>query len=51
VPIQQEALQVSNEIKKIHCKSIAIEADVSKEDDCFRLIEETINRFGRIDRL
>jgi NAD(P)-dependent dehydrogenase (short-subunit alcohol dehydrogenase family) len=27
----EEAQQVSNEIKKLHCKSIAIEADVSKE--------------------
>ena len=47
----QEAQQVSNEIKKLHCKSIAIEADVSKESDCIRLIEETIKRFGRIDVL
>jgi glucose 1-dehydrogenase len=47
----EEALQVSNEIKKLHCKSIAIEADVSRESDCIRLIEETIKRFGRIDVL
>ncbi len=47
----EEAQQVSNEIKKLHCKSIAIEADVSKESDCIRLIEETIKRFGKIDVL
>jgi glucose 1-dehydrogenase len=47
----EEAQQVSNEIKKLHCKSIAIEADVSKESDCIRLIEETIKHFGRIDVL
>ena len=35
----------------MQCKSIAIEADVSKESDCIRLIEETIKRFGRIDVL
>src|ERR687885_2876352 len=47
----EEAQQVSNEIKKLHCKSIAIEADVSKESDCIRLIEETIKHFDRIDVL
>src|ERR687888_2620373 len=47
----EEAQQVSNEIKKLHCNSIAIEADVSKESDCIRLIEETVKHFGRIDVL
>src|SRR5919199_6060065 len=47
----EEAQQVSNEIKNLHCNSIAIEADVSKEDDCIRLIEETVKHFGRIDVL
>src|ERR687886_757905 len=47
----EEAQQASNEIKKLHCKSIAIEADVSKESDCIRLIEETIKHFDRIDVL
>jgi glucose 1-dehydrogenase len=35
----EEAQKVSNEIKTLHCNSIAIEADVSKESDCVRLIE------------
>ena len=47
----EEAQQVSNEIKNLHCNSIAIEADVSKESDCIRLIEETVKHFGRIDVL
>src|SRR5919197_2769552 len=47
----EEAQQVSNEIKKLHCDSIAIEADVSKESDCIRLIEETVKQYGRIDVL
>src|SRR5919197_317284 len=47
----EEAQQVSNEIKKLHCNSIAIEADVSNEGDCIRLIEETVKHFGRIDVL
>ena len=48
----EEAQTVSDEIKnKLNCQSIAIEADISKEDDCIRLIEETIKYFGRIDVL
>ena len=47
----EEALQVSTEIKRLGCNSIAIEADVSKEHDCARLVRETVKRFGRIDVL
>jgi glucose 1-dehydrogenase len=47
----EEAQQVSNEIKKLGCDSIAIAADISKESDCISLIEETIKDFGRIDVL
>jgi glucose 1-dehydrogenase len=47
----EEAQQVSKEIKRLGCNSIAIEADVSKESDCTRLVEETVKRFGRIDVL
>src|ERR671922_609058 len=42
---------VSDEIKSFGCDSLAIEADVSKESDCIRLIEETIKHYGRIDVL
>ena len=42
---------VSDKIKSFGCDSLAIEADVSKESDCIRLIEDTINHFGRIDVL
>jgi glucose 1-dehydrogenase len=45
------AQQVSDEIKNLGCDSIAIQADVSKERDCIRLIEETIKHYGRIDVL
>ena len=50
---KEEAEQVSQEIKNSGaiCDSIAILADVSKETDCIRLIEETIKHFGRIDVL
>ena len=47
----EEAQEVSEELKKLGCKSIAIEADVSKEGECIRLIEETVKEFGRIDVL
>jgi glucose 1-dehydrogenase len=46
-----EALLVSNEIKNMGCDSIAVEADISKESDCVRIIGETIEHFGRIDVL
>jgi glucose 1-dehydrogenase len=42
---------VSDKIKSFGCDSLAIEADVSKESDCIRLIEDTINHNGRIDVL
>jgi glucose 1-dehydrogenase len=56
----EESKPVSKEIKNLHgssggggssCDSIAIGADVSKEDDCIRLIAETVKHFGRIDVL
>jgi glucose 1-dehydrogenase len=46
-----EAQQVSYEIKSLGCDSIAIEADISKESDCTKLIEETVKHYGRIDVL
>ena len=50
---KEEAEQVAEEIKSLgfNCDSVAILADVSKESDCVRLIEETIKHFGRIDVL
>src|SRR5919197_1476240 len=47
----EEARQVSKEIKRLGCNSVATEANVSKEHDCTRLIRETVKRFGRIDVL
>jgi glucose 1-dehydrogenase len=52
-----EAQQTANEIKKsnnsanINIDIIAIQADISKEIDCVRLIEQTVKHFGRIDVL
>jgi glucose 1-dehydrogenase len=48
----EEAQQVTDEIKKSSgCDSIAIEADLSKERDCIKLIEETTKYYNRIDVL
>jgi glucose 1-dehydrogenase len=47
----EEAQKVADEIKTLGCDSIASQADVSKENDCVRLIEDTITHYGRIDVL
>lgn len=49
--ILEEAKTVSDEIKSLGCDSIAIEADISKEADCIRLIQEAIKHYERIDVL
>ena len=47
----EEAQRAADEIKALGCDSIAIQADVSIENDCIGLIEETIRNYGRIDVL
>ena len=48
----EEAQKASDEIKaSFDCRSIPIAADISKERDCIRLIEETVKHFGRLDVL
>ncbi|MES2418082.1 MAG: SDR family oxidoreductase [Bacteroidota bacterium] len=37
--------------EKYQIKALAVQTDVSKEDDCKALIEQTINTFGKIDVL
>ncbi len=39
------------ELEKSGAEAIWIQADVSKETDCARMVEETIKRFGRVDIL
>jgi len=48
-----EAQYISEQIKSSNsnCDSISITADISKEEDCIRLIEETIKHYKRIDVL
>jgi glucose 1-dehydrogenase len=47
-----EAEQVAEQIKKgTSCESVAVRGDVSHENDCIRLIEETVDKFQRVDVL
>lgn len=48
-----EAQYISEQIKSSNpkCDSISITADISKEEDCISLIEETIKHYKRIDVL
>lgn len=49
---KEEAELVAKEITdNNYCDSIAIEADISKEDECIHLIEKTIQHYRRLDVL
>jgi glucose 1-dehydrogenase len=47
----EEVREVADHIKRMGCDALAIEADMSKEDDCIKLIERANNYFGRINVL
>src|SRR5438445_6695746 len=38
-------------VEKVGVRAIAIRADVSKEADCARMLDETVKAFGRVDIL
>ena len=48
---EKEAFAVVDEIKKIGSDAIAIKCDVSKETDVKKMVQKTIDKFGRIDIL
>ena len=48
---ETEAIGVVKEIESIGSKAIAIQCDVSKEDEVISMIEQTISSFGSIDVL
>ena len=50
---KEEAEKVVKEIQELgnKCDPIAIIADISNENDCIKMIDETIKRYGRIDVL
>ncbi|TAJ12690.1 SDR family oxidoreductase [Marinilabiliaceae bacterium JC017] len=43
--------EIESELKAKGIEVISVQTDVSKEDDCKHLVEETINAFGQIDIL
>jgi dehydrogenase/reductase SDR family member 7B len=43
--------EVEQEIRALGADVLAVQGDVANENDCVRLINETLNRFGRIDVL
>ncbi len=47
---QDKVLEVETSLKK-YAEAMSVVADVSKEEDCKRLIDETLKQFGRIDVL
>jgi 3-oxoacyl-[acyl-carrier protein] reductase len=48
---EKEAFFVVDEIQKIGSEAIAIKCDVSKENEVKEMINQTINKFGKIDIL
>ena len=46
-----EAAEVENEIKAISGRVLCVQADISKEADCLRLVSEAVDAFGRLDVL
>lgn len=48
---ETKLLSAADEIKKLNAEVFPIVADVSKEEDCRRLIEETIRKFGGVEVL
>jgi dehydrogenase/reductase SDR family member 7B len=48
---QQNLDQTSQELSSAGIENVAINADVSKEADCQRMVQETVDRFGKLDVL
>lgn len=48
---EEEAKEVEKECRGLGSETILIKADVAEDEDCRRMVEETIARWGRIDVL
>lgn len=48
---EKQLQQAAQELRKNGGEVLAVQGDVSIESDCIRLINETLNRYGRIDIL
>jgi len=49
--ISESALRISEQIKKVGGEAIFIQADVSIEEEAKKIVDESINNFGKIDIL
>ncbi|MFO7795449.1 MAG: SDR family NAD(P)-dependent oxidoreductase [Promethearchaeati archaeon] len=49
--LSKSALRVANEINNSGGKAIFVQADVSKEDEAKKIIDQTIEKFGELDIL
>jgi 3-oxoacyl-[acyl-carrier protein] reductase len=48
---EEKAKALVEELEALGCEAIAVQADVSKDEDAQRLTSEAVKRFGRIDVL
>src|SRR6056297_1990173 len=48
---KEGALKTKQEVDQYGVKSIVVQADVSNEDDCKRMVETTIEKLGSLDIL
>ena len=48
---KEKAIQTAEEIKQLGCRAIAVQADVSKQEDCVRMFQEISEAFGTVDIL
>ena len=46
---QKEAGEVSAACQKLGADTIVVQADVASDADCRRLVDEAVNKFGRLD--
>jgi len=48
---RDEAEQTAAELEKLGARALAVQADVSDDDACVRMVEEAVKAFGRVDIL
>ena len=43
--------RLAKEFNQLGCKTVYVEADLSKVDDCYKIVDTAKNKFGRVDIL
>ncbi len=46
---EERARAVAEPIRESGCEALALAADVTREDECQRIVDKTVDRFGRLD--